>query len=120
MINIDNHLGRISISNDYLSTLIGHTVTSCFGVAGMNNGNAGQSIINAVDKIRQRTNKIDKGVLIRNEGDRLSIDLHITVTYGTNISAIVDSITNKVRYAVEEATDLTVIKVNVFVDGMTA
>ena len=39
-------------------------------------------------------------------------------TYGLNISAIVNSITNKVSYVVEEATGLKVSKVNVFVDGM--
>ena len=35
-----------------------------------------------------------------------------------NISAIVKSIVNKVRYTVEEATGLQVAKVNVFVDDM--
>ena len=48
----------------------------------------------------------------------LVIDLHIAVTYGVNISAIVKSIVNKVRYTVEEATGLQVAKVNVFVDDM--
>ena len=52
------------------------------------------------------------------EGDGLAIDLHIIVTYGLNISAIVKSIVNKVRYTVEEATGFEVRKVNVFVDGM--
>jgi len=40
------------------------------------------------------------------------------VTYGVNIGTIVDSITNKVRYTVEQSTGLGVKKVNVFVDGM--
>lgn len=55
---------------------------------------------------------------MRKEGDGLAIDLHIIVTYGLNISAIVKSIVNKVRYTVEEATGFEVRKVNVFVDGM--
>lgn len=46
------------------------------------------------------------------------MDLHISVIYGMNISAIAKSIVNKVRYTVEEATGLDVKKVNVFVDGM--
>ena len=40
------------------------------------------------------------------------------MTYGVNIAAIVDSIVNKVRYTVEQATGLAVKKVNVFVDGI--
>ena len=43
-------------------------------------------------------------------GGRLSIELHIVVTYGVNIAAIVKSIVNKVRYTVEEATGLEVEK----------
>ena len=51
-------------------------------------------------------------------GGGLVSDLHIAVTYGVNISAIVKSIVNKVRYTVEEATGFQVAKVNVFVDDM--
>ena len=52
------------------------------------------------------------------DGEGLNVDLHIIVTYGLNISAIVKSIVNKVRYTVEDATGLEVHKVNVFVDAM--
>ena len=40
------------------------------------------------------------------------------MTYGINVSAIVDSIAGKVRYVVESETGLEVKKINVFVDGM--
>ncbi len=46
------------------------------------------------------------------------VELHIAVSYGVNISAITDSIINKVRYIVESATDLNVSKVNVHVDEL--
>ncbi len=55
---------------------------------------------------------------MRSENDKLIVDLHISVIYGMNISAIAKSIVNKVRYTVEEATGLDVKKVNVYVDGM--
>ena len=45
--------------------------------------------------------------------------MHIAVSYGVNINAIVDSIVNKVRYTVEEATELRVSKVNVYVDALS-
>ena len=57
---------------------------------------------------------------VRSDSDRLIVDLHISVIYGMNISAIAKSIVNKVRYTVEEATGLAVKKVNVFVDNMQA
>lgn len=114
LIKVENHLGSIDISNEYLTTLIGQTVTSCFGVVQMNAYGAKQGIRFFLKK----SNPIDKGVIIRQNKDKIIIDLHITVLYGVNISAVVDSIVNKVRYAVSEATELTVLKVNVFIDGM--
>ncbi|MEG1943488.1 MAG: Asp23/Gls24 family envelope stress response protein, partial [Angelakisella sp.] len=62
----------------------------------------------------------DRGVRVRINEGKLIVDLHIAVTYGVNISAIVKSIVHKVRYTVEESTGLAVAKVNVYVDSMSA
>lgn len=115
MIRLENHLGIIEISQNYFSTLIGNAVSSCFGVAGMANSNARQGLRALFNKTR---NYIDQGVDVHKNGNGLTVDLHIIITYGLNISATVKSIVNKVRYTVEEATGLEVYKVNVFVDGM--
>lgn len=114
MIKVENHLGTIEISNSYLTTLIGHTVTNCFGVVQMNSYGTKQGILSIIKK----NSNIDKGVIIKQSRDKIIIDLHITVSYGVNISAIVDSIIKKVRYTVEQETDFSVSKVNVFIDGM--
>lgn len=115
VIKIENHLGVIEINDSYFSDLIGHTVTACFGVAGMANSGASQGLRAFFFR---RKSYLDQGVRVRSNGTDLLIDLHIFVTYGVNISAIVDSIVNKVRYTVEQATGLVVQKVNVFVDGI--
>lgn len=117
MVNIENYLGTVTISQQYFTTLIGHTVTQCFGVVGMNVSGAKQS---ALSILRGKKDFIDKGVFVRHNHGKLYIDLHITVMYGVNISAIVSSIVNKVRYTVQEETGLSVEKVNVYVDGMKA
>ena len=72
-----------------------------------------------ISMLRQQDQE-DKGVRVRLQDGHLVIDLHIIVTYGINISAIVKSIVNKVRYTVEESTGFTVARVNVYVDGMQA
>ena len=116
MVQIENHLGTIEISQEYFSNLIGNAVASCYGVAGMMKSGAKQGIRSIVS----RRIYADDGVRVRSESKRLIIDLHICVMYGMNISAIAKSIVNKVRYTVEQATGLEVRKVNVFVDGMKA
>ncbi|MGN0660750.1 MAG: Asp23/Gls24 family envelope stress response protein [Oscillospiraceae bacterium] len=117
MVKIENHLGCIDISQTYFTTLIGYTVTSCFGVVAMNVNGAKQS---AKSFLLRKSNFIDKGVSVRCNKGKLYIDLHITVMYGVNIAAIVKSIVNKVRFTVQEETGLVVEKVNVYVDGMRA
>ncbi|MDR2752765.1 MAG: Asp23/Gls24 family envelope stress response protein [Oscillospiraceae bacterium] len=115
MIRLENHMGLIEVSQEYFNEIIGNVVTSCFGVAGMGSTNTQQSLRAA---LLGRRRFIDQGVRVHKDGHGLVVDLHILVTYGLNISAIVRSIVNRVRYTVEEATGLEVHKVNVFVDGM--
>ena len=114
MIKIKNHLGTIGISTGYLRQLISSTAESCFGVAGMNSYGAKQG----VSAMLKRENTT-KGVIIRQEGDELVVDLHITVTYGVNVGAIVDSIIHKVDYALTNEAGVAVKSVNVYVDEMT-
>lgn len=114
MLKLENHLGVIEISEEYFANLVGRAVSECFGVAGMVSSNTAQGIRSAIVK----DDFTDKGVTVRSVGNNLIVDLHIAVTYGVNISAIVKSIVNKVRYTIEEATGLQVAKVNVFVDAM--
>ena len=114
MIKLENHLGTIEISQEYFANLVGHAASECFGVSGMVFSDPTQGIRSALN----RQDVADKGVKVKTTGGRLSIEIHIVVTYGVNIAAIVKSIVNKVRYTVEEATGLEVEKVDVFVDGM--
>lgn len=116
MIKIENHLGVIDISHEFFANLIGHAASECFGVSGMVVSTASQGLRSVL--MGKKKELPDKGVKVHNHNGALDIDLHIMVTYGVNISAIVKSIVNKVRYTVEETTGLYVSKVNVFVDGM--
>ncbi len=114
MIRIENHLGTIEISQEYFCYLIGDAVSDCYGVTAMVKSGPKQGLRSVFSK-RSFT---DDGIHVRGEGDRLIVDLHISVMYGMNISEIAKSIVNKVRYTVEEATGLHVKKVNVFIDNM--
>ena len=57
---------------------------------------------------------------VKTTDGQLVVDIHIAVTYGININAIVQSIVQNVRYTVEECTGFKVARVNVYVDEMTA
>ncbi len=49
---------------------------------------------------------------------QILIDLYVVVEYGTRISEVAQGIKNRVKFAVEHATGLTVAEVNVHVQGL--
>ena len=115
MIHYENPNGLVELTHEYFSSLIGYTASSCYGVAGMAPSGTAQGLVSFLGH-----DNIKRGVKVKSSGSELIIDLHILVTYGVNITAIVKSIIKKVRYTVEEATGLHVEIVNVYVDGMKA
>ncbi len=114
MIAYDTILGKIILSEQYLCKLIGNEVISCFGVVGMVPSNSKQKVIGKLSK----EEKVDTGIKVKGNNDVISVELHIVVLYGMNISAIAKSITEKVTYVVKEATGINVKKVTVKVDGI--
>ncbi|WRS28210.1 Asp23/Gls24 family envelope stress response protein [Oscillospiraceae bacterium MB08-C2-2] len=114
VIKIENHLGKIEVSNNYFANLVGHAVSECYGVAGLDNSTPYQGLRSLLFK----RDFPDKGVRVKNVAGALVINLYIVVTYGVNISVIVKSIINKVTYTVEAACGLTVSKVNVYITNM--
>lgn len=115
MINIENHIGRISISENYITEIVRHAVCDCFGVTDVCNTNTFRSAVSSITRGRLFKRR---GVVIRTENEGITIDLHIKVSYGTNIKATVQSIIHKVSFTVEETAGIHVNSVNVFVDEM--
>ncbi len=116
MLKFQNHLGTICVSKQYLENLIGSSVTSSFGVAGMAMADTTQTLRSKLFK----KDSLSNGIQIKTVRGKLSVNIHIIVTYGMNISEIVKSITHKVRFVIEQATGTSVGYVNVFVDSMKA
>ncbi len=115
MIKTENKFGSIILTEEFLANLAGYAATNCFGVVGM-------AATGPVDKLLSvvRHDRLSRGVRVRGNAECVDIDLHIIVSYGTNITAIVNSIAHKVRYTFEEMCGLKVRDVNTFVDGMKA
>lgn len=115
MIVIENHIGSIRVSKTYLYALIEHTVTSCFGVADLNDSSPLETI-----QTMLFPGDIRRGIRLKVRQNTLVIDLHIITGIGANMTAITSSIRNKVRYAVEQATGVEPAAINVYIDGIRA
>lgn len=115
MVSIQNHVGKITISPEYFTELIGNTVRKCFGVISMNVTGLRETVLTV---FRGKKNSTPRGVKVKFVKDKLIIDLHISLMYGVNMNAVVRSIINKVGYTVEQSTGISVEKVNVYVDSI--
>ena len=116
MMTIENHIGSIRITNNYLYSLIAHTVSSCFGVADLHDSTPVQTVKGMLSP----KNETHRGIELRTKRNQLVIDLHIITGIGANMTAITDSIRNKVRYAVEQATGFEPAEINIYIDGIRA
>lgn len=114
MLKFHSEQGEISVSSAVFSNITGMAATNCFGVKGM----AYRSMTDGLVHLLRRE-AMSKGVnVIYNEDESISIELHIIVENGVNISAVCRSIMNEVRYVVNKNTGAEVRAVDVFVDSM--
>ena len=115
MIKYATDLGEVSVSSAVFSNITGMAATNCFGVKGM----AYRSMTDGLVHLLRRE-AMSKGVKITyNEDDSISIELHIIVENGVNLTAVCRSIMSEVRSVVNKNTGVTVRDVNVCVDSMT-
>ncbi|MBE6940055.1 MAG: Asp23/Gls24 family envelope stress response protein [Ruminococcaceae bacterium] len=106
--------GEISVSSAVFTNITGAAATNCFGVKGM----AYRSMTDGLVHLLRRE-AMGKGVDITyNEDNTVSIELHIIVENGVNITTVCRSIMSEVKYVVTKNTGVTVREVNVFVDSV--
>ncbi len=110
---IKNDNGSIEITNEVFTVIAGDAATNCFGVRGM----AYRSVKDGIVSLLKKEN-MSKGVKVTFDEDKISIDVHIIVEHGVNITAICESIINEVRYNVERLTRVGVKNVKVSVDSI--
>ena len=114
MIRQNNENGSVSVSTGVYNDIAGTAASNCFGVKGM----AARSVKDGVYHLL-RKESMSKGVRVEfHEDDTISIDLHIMVVGGVNLSAVGQSIIEEVRYVVNKCTGTEVRAVNVYIDSM--
>ncbi len=114
MIQQYNDNGVIIVSPGVYTEIAGTAATNCFGVKGM----AARSMQDGLYHLL-RIESVSKGVKVEfHEDNTITIDLHIIVEHGVNLTAVGESIISEVRYVVSKCTGTEVRAVNVFIDSM--
>ena len=114
MIRHETENGSVNVNAGVYTEIVGTAATNCFGVKGM----AARSVKDGVYHLL-RKEAAGKGVRVRfHEDNTISIDLHIIVVGGVNLTAVGASIISEVRYVVTKCTGTEVRAVNVYIDSM--
>ena len=114
MTQFDNSNGHVNITSGVYTDIAGTAAMNCFGVKGM----AARSVSDGVYHLLRKESAA-KGVRVRFHEDKsISIDLHIMVDCGVNLSAVGEPIISEVRYVVNKHTGTEVRDVNVYIDSM--
>lgn len=108
-----NENGDIIIDDEVFAQYAGLTAVECIGVVGM----ASISVKDGLVKLL-RGDSVSKGVNVKIEDNKISVDFHIIVAYGVSISVVADNLINTVKYKLEEFTGLTVSRINIYVEGV--
>ena len=103
----------IQIADDVVAVIAGKAVSEVSGVAGMAGGFAG-----GITEVLSGKKNLSKGIKVDIEEKEVKIDINIIVEYGVRIPDVAFEIQNRVKKAIETMTGLTVLNVNVHVQGV--
>lgn len=106
-------LGRIEVSPRVVASIAGHAANECYGIVGM----AARGLRDGIAERLNRDN-LHRGVEIELRDGGIVIDLYVIAQYGTRISEVAHNLMSAVKYAVEKSLGITVLAVNVNVQGI--
>lgn len=108
-----NDYGTVTINKNSIAKIAGIAAIDCYGIVGM----AAKSLSDGFFKLL-KVERLERGVEIIEKNQKLNIELHIIVLYGTSIPAIGKILVDSVKYKIEKYTDLTVENVVVYVEDL--
>lgn len=113
----ENQDGTVSFATDVVATIAGLAATEVEGVASMSNASASSGFADMFS--RKSTRNFTKGVHIDLEGNSVTVDVSITVEYGSPVPDVARGIQENVKKAIETMSGLEVRSVDVHVNSVS-
>ncbi len=110
-VKTNNAYGKITISDATIEKFVAKIAVDCYGIVEYVPNNFWEHL-------KSFFNSRYNSVVVHSFGDRIFIDLSLTVKYGVSIKAVVESLKESVRYKVERFTGMIVDTINVYVKGI--
>lgn len=104
--------GSINISDEVVSSIVRAAVSELEGVAGLSN-TSGAELVELIG-----IKSLSKGIKIRFNEGKVTVDAIINVSYGQNIVEVAKTVQEKILNVVQTATGIDDVVVNVHVSGV--
>ncbi len=111
--NLSTSIGEVYIDYNVIAKFAGSAAVECFGIVGM----SAVSMKDGLAKLLRRES-LSHGVDVKVNNNKITIDMHVIVSYGISIEAVCTNLCENVKYRVEELSGLAVEKINVYVEGV--
>ena len=105
--NIDEY-GKVTFADDVLATIAGLAALEVKGVASMSAG--------IVEKFGKKSPT--RGVKVEVGEKEAAVDLFMNVEYGVQIPEVAWNVQENVKKSIETMTGLTVVEVNIYIQGI--
>ncbi|MCM0582910.1 Asp23/Gls24 family envelope stress response protein [Weissella diestrammenae] len=113
-VKIQTEQGIVQIENDVIAKIVGGAATDNYGVVGMASQNPLRDGINQA----LSGDNFAKGVVVRQQDNAVTVDVHIIVGYGMKISEISKSVQARVKNDLNSMLGIVAEEVNVIVQGV--
>ncbi|MEE8885521.1 MAG: Asp23/Gls24 family envelope stress response protein [Eubacteriales bacterium] len=111
--HVKSSYGEVVINPDVIATYAGSVAVECFGIVGMAAVNMKDGLVRLLKK-----DSLKHGIQVTIEDNEISLEFHVIVAYGVNVSTIAQNLIESVKYKLEEFTGMKVSKVRVLVEGV--
>lgn len=113
-IELNTEDGQVTITNEVISTIAGGAAIECYGIVGMASKN---QLRDGIAEMLKKEN-FSRGVVLKQDGEILDIDMYIIVSYGTKISEVAHNVQSQVKYTLSKTLGLTIRSVNIYIQGV--
>ena len=111
--HMNTQMGEVLIDTDVIAKYAGSVAVECFGIVGMASVNMKDGLVKPLKK-----DSLTHGISVELNDNRITLDFHVIVVYGVNISSVADNLISTVKYQVEEFTGMEIEKINIYVEGV--
>ena len=112
-VNTSNAYGKITISDMAIAKVASQASMECYGIV----DTVSRCFTDSLAELFKKDTR-GKGVKVTTDGDKIYIDVYVSIKFGVSINAVAQSLKESVKYRVERFTGMIVDSVNVNVIGV--